>query len=104
MGRPLERRQWEWRECLFCSSIGTLIAFKPAQRIIDFWTVIVLTKTNSLAGSAGKYSVRTLCTPHFERQKQILELVLFHLENIEYQYLNIPQIDSKYVENCEGRL
>ena len=75
---------------MFCSSIGTLIAFNQAHRIIDFWTVIVVTKTNSLPGSAGKYSVRTLQTPHYEREKQIVQLVWFHLENIEYQYLNIP--------------
>ena len=45
-------------------------SFNQAHRIIDFWTVIVVTKTNSLPGSAGKYSFRTLYTPHFERQKQ----------------------------------
>ena len=43
---------------MFCSSIGSLIAFNRAHRIIDFWTVIAVTKTNSLPGSAGKYSVR----------------------------------------------
>ena len=85
----------------FVPVLGVLIAFNPTHRIIDFWTVILVTKTNSLPGSAGKYSFRTLYTPPFERQKQISQLVLFHLENIEYQYLNIPQIDSKYVENCE---
>ena len=48
------------RECLFCSSIGSVIAFNQAERIIDFWTVIVVTKTNSPLGDTGKYSVRTL--------------------------------------------